>query len=99
MLSDTDSLSIEIIGMILLIVIHGLATALNTAFGTENNITEKHQATNRLLIVLTAILGAWLVFPHWELCLAYLVLLVIFVYSLATVKVSRFDTLIIAGSS
>ena len=78
MLSDTDSLSIEIIGIILLIVIHGLATAMNTAFGTENKITEKHQATNRLLIVLTAILGAWLVFPHWELCLAYLVLLVIF---------------------
>lgn len=77
MLSDTDSLSIEIIGMILLIVIHGLATAMNTAFGTENKITEKHQATNRLVIVLTATLGAWLVFPHWELCLAYLVSLVI----------------------
>ena len=64
MLSDTDSLSIEIIGMILLIIIHSFAVALNTALGASSKITEKHQSCNRFIIVLTTILGAWLVFPH-----------------------------------
>ena len=78
MLSDTDSLSIEIIGMILLIIIHSFAVALNTALGASNNITEKHQACNRFIIVLTTILGSWLVFPHWKLGILYIVLVVIF---------------------
>ena len=78
MLSDTDSLSIEIIGMILLIFIHSFAVALNTALGASNNITEKHQACNRFIIVLTTILGSWLVFPHWKLGLLFIVLVVIF---------------------
>ena len=73
MLSDTDSLSIEIIGMILLIIIHSFAVALNTALGASSKITEKHQSCNRFIIVLTTILGAWLVFPH-----LYIVLVVIF---------------------
>lgn len=78
MLSDTDSLSIEIIGMILLIIIHGYAVAMNTAFGTSSKNTEKYQACNRFLIVLTTIVGAWLVFPHWKLGIAYIILLVVF---------------------
>ena len=78
MLSDTDSLSIEIIGMILLIIIHSFAVALNTALGASSKITEKHQSCNRFIIVLTTILGAWLVFPHWKLGILYIVLVVIF---------------------
>ena len=78
MLSDTDSLSIEIIGMILLILIHSYAVAMNTAFGTSSKNTEKYQASNRLLIILTTIVGSWLVYPHWELGISFIVLLVIF---------------------
>ena len=78
MLSDTDSLSIEIIGMILLTIIHSYAVAMNTAFGTSNKNTEKYQASNRLLIILTTIIGSWLVYPHWELGISFIVLLVIF---------------------
>ncbi len=78
MLSDTDSLSIEIIGMILLTFIHSYAVAMNTAFGTSSKMTEKYQACNRLIIVLTTIIGSWLVFPHWKLGLAFIVLLVVF---------------------
>ena len=78
MLSDTDSLSIEIIGMILLIIIHGYAVAMNTAFGTSSKNTEKYQACNRFIIVLTTIIGAWLVLPHWKLGIAYIVLIVVF---------------------
>lgn len=78
MLSDTDSLSIEIIGMILLTCIHSYAVAMNTAFGTSSKMTEKNQACNRLIIILTTIIGSWLIFPHWKLGLAFIVLLVVF---------------------
>ena len=78
MLSDTDSLSIEIIGILLLIILHSYAVAMNTAFGTSSKNTEKYQATNRLVIALTSCLGAWLVFPHLELAIAFVVLLVVF---------------------
>ncbi|MBR5516722.1 MAG: HlyC/CorC family transporter [Firmicutes bacterium] len=77
MLSDTDSLSIEIIGMILLIFIQSYAVAMNTAFGTSNKITEKYQACNRFLVAITTILGAWLVFPHWKLGIAYIVCVIV----------------------
>ena len=78
MLSDTDSLSIQIIGMILLIIIHGFAVAMNTAFGTSNKITEKHQACNRFIMILTTVVGSWLIFPHWKLGIAFFVGLVVF---------------------
>lgn len=78
MLSDTDSLSIEIIGILLLIILHSYAVAMNTAFGTSSKNTEKYQATNRLVIALTSCLGAWLVLPHLELAIAFVVLLVVF---------------------
>ena len=78
MLSDTDSLSIDIICIILLTFIHSYAVAMNTAFGTSNKITEKYQACNRLIIILSTVFGAWLVFPHWKLGLAFILLLIIF---------------------
>ncbi len=78
MLSDTDSLSIEITGMILLILIQSFAVAMNTAYGTSSKITEKYQACNRFIITITTILGAWLVMPHFNLGIAYIVCSVIF---------------------
>ena len=78
MLSDTDSLSIDIICIILLTFIHSYAVAMNTAFGTSNKITEKYQAFNRFIIIITTVVGAWLVFPHWKLGLAFILLLIIF---------------------
>ena len=78
MLSDTDSLSIDIICIILLTFIHSYAVAMNTAFGTSNKIIEKYQAFNRFIIIITTVIGAWLVFPHWKLGLAFILLLIIF---------------------
>jgi len=77
MLSDTDSISIRIFIVIMLVLIHGYAVAMNTAFGATSKITEKYQATNRMIIVLTTILGAWISFSNWKICLGYFVLLVI----------------------
>ncbi|MBR6529312.1 MAG: HlyC/CorC family transporter [Firmicutes bacterium] len=77
MLSDTDSLSIQIIGMILLILIHGFVVAMNTAFGTSSKITEKHQTCNRFLMIFTTVVGSWLIFPHWKLAIAFFAGLVI----------------------
>lgn len=78
MLSDTDSLSIEVFSIIFLIAIHSFAVALNTAFGTSSKIIERYQSCSRFIVILTAVAGAWIVYPNWKLGIAYLLTLVVF---------------------
>lgn len=78
MLSDTDSLSIEVFSIIFLIAIHSFAVALNTAFGASSKIIERYQSCSRFIVILTAVAGAWIVYPNWKLGIAYLLALVVF---------------------
>lgn len=78
MLSDSDSIPLRICIIILLIVVHGVFNALNTALGASNRITEKYQAANRLIMILTASLGAWLAFTDWRMAIGYFACLLIF---------------------
>jgi len=58
MLSDPDSLPLRISIIVLLVIVHGTFTAINTALGISNRITEKYQATNRLLTILCVVIGS-----------------------------------------
>ncbi len=78
MLSDSDSIPLRICIIILLIVVHGVFNALNTALGASNRITEKYQAANRLIMILTASFGAWLAFSDWRIAIGYFACLLIF---------------------
>lgn len=78
MLSDTDSLSIEVFSIIILIAVHSFAVALNTAFGASSKIIERYQSCSRFIVILTTVAGAWIVYPNWKLGIAYLLALVIF---------------------
>lgn len=78
MLSDTDSLSIEVFSIIFLIAIHSFAVALNTAFGASSKIIERYQSCSRFIVISTAVAGAWIVYPNWKLGIAYLLALVVF---------------------
>ena len=78
MLSDPDSMSVRIFIIVLLVSVHGFFTALNTALGASSRIIEKYQAANRLMQILTAILGAWYAFIDWKLTLVYFAVLMIF---------------------
>lgn len=78
MLSDPDSLSVRICIIVLLIAIHGIFNAINTALGSSSRITEKYQSCNRLILILTAAFGAWLAFTDWRMALGYLICLMIF---------------------
>lgn len=78
MLSDSDSIPLRICIIVLLIIVHGIFNALNTALGSSNRITEKYQSANRLIMILTASLGAWLSFSDWKFAIGYFVCLLIF---------------------
>ena len=78
MLSDPDSMSVRIFIIVLLVSVHGFFTALNTALGASSRIIEKYQAANRLMQILTAILGAWYAFIDWKLTFGYFAALMIF---------------------
>lgn len=78
MLSDTDSLSIEVFSIIILIAVHSFAVALNTTFGASSKIIERYQSCSRFIVILTTVAGAWIVYPNWKLGIAYLLALVIF---------------------
>lgn len=77
MLSDTDSISLRIVLIFFLIFIHSFAVAMNTAFGTTSKITEKYQSCCRFIIILTSVLGSWLTFPNWKLCIGYIIALIV----------------------
>ena len=78
MLSDPDSMSVRIFIIVLLVSVHGFFTSLNTALGASSRIIEKYQAANRLMQILTAILGAWYAFIDWKLTFGYFAALMIF---------------------
>ena len=52
MLTDPDSLPIRIGIIVLLIAVHGLFAAINTALGAAGRNSEKYQATCRLIMIL-----------------------------------------------
>jgi putative hemolysin len=81
MLSDPDSLVIQIIIIVLLISIYGIFTAINTALSSSNRMIEKYQSTTKLVGISTAALGAWYtwnVLADWRADLVYLLCLIIF---------------------
>lgn len=78
MLSDPDSLPLRISIIIILIIIHGIFTAINTALGTSSKITEKYQATNRLIMILCVIIGSWLTFFNIYLTIGFFAGLMVF---------------------
>lgn len=81
MLSDPDSLVIQIIIIVLLISIYGIFTAINTALSSSNRMIEKYQSTTKLVGISTAALGAWYtwnVLSDWRADLVYLLCLIIF---------------------
>ena len=78
MLSDPDSLPLRISIIITLIIIHGIFTAINTALGTSSKITEKYQATNRLIMLLCVIIGSWFAFFNIYLTIGFFAGLMVF---------------------
>lgn len=78
MLSDPDSLPLRISIIITLIIIHGIFTAINTALGTSSKITEKYQATNRLIMILCVIIGSWLAFFNIYVTIGFFAGLMVF---------------------
>lgn len=78
MLSDPDSLPIRIGIIVLLIAVHGLFAAINTALGASSRIIEKYQATLRLIMILCTAFGACLAFSDWRIALGYIVLMLVF---------------------
>lgn len=63
---------------VLLIAVHGLFVAINTALGASGRITEKYQATNRLIMILCVAFGAWISFAQWQPAAAFVVCLTVF---------------------
>lgn len=77
MLTDPDSLPIRISIIILLIAIHGLFAAINTALSTSSRITEKYQTTNRLIMIVCTAFSAWIAFYDWRIGIGYMALMLI----------------------
>lgn len=77
MLTDPDSLSVRIGIIILLIAVHGLFVAINTALGASSRIIEKYQASGRLIMILCTCFSAWLAFSDWRLAIGYVVMMMI----------------------
>ena len=62
MLSDPDSLPMRIGIMVLLVAIHGLFVAINTGLESSGQSNEKYQSSNKLIMILCDVFGAWLAF-------------------------------------
>lgn len=78
MLTDPDSLPIRLCILAVLIAVHGLFTAVNTALSSSGRIIEKYQTANRLMLVLTALAGGYIAFTDWKLGLGYVVCIMVF---------------------
>lgn len=77
MLSDPDSLPIRLCVMAILVVIHGIFVAINTAMGSSSKINERYQSTIRFIMILCVCFGAWLAFDFWQTALGFVVALVV----------------------
>ena len=82
MLTDPDSLPIRISIIILLIAVHGLFAAINTALSTSSRITEKYQTTNRLIMIVCTAFSAWIAFYGITVILSPLTKLLIIITNL-----------------
>ena len=78
MLTDPDSLPIRIGIMVLLIAVHGLFAAINTALGAAGRNSEKSQATCRLIMILCTSFGAWLAFYDWRTAVGFVAAIIVF---------------------
>ena len=78
MLTDPDSLPIRIGIMVLLIAVHGLFAAINTALGAAGRNSEKYQATCRLIMILCTSFGAWLAFYDWRTAVGFVAAIIVF---------------------
>lgn len=78
MLTDPDSLSMRIGIIVLLTAVHGLFAAINTALVASSRITEKYQATCRLIMILCTAFGAWLAFYDIRTAIGFILSIIIF---------------------
>ena len=76
MSNDPGSVPMRIGLIAILLVIHGFFVLMNTAIGSAGQNKEKFQSANKLVILLTGCIGAWLAFYDWPEGIAYFVVLV-----------------------
>lgn len=77
MLSDPDSLPMRIGIMVLLVAIHGLFVAINTGLESSGQSNEKYQSSNKLIMILCDVFGAWLAFYYWRTAVGFILILLV----------------------
>lgn len=77
MLSDPDSLPMRIGIMVLLVAIHGLFVAINTGLESSGQSNEKYQSSNKLIMILCDVFGAWLAFYDWRTAVGFILILLV----------------------
>lgn len=78
MLTDPDNCLLNILLIILAILVHGFFVAVNTAFNATIHNDEKVHTSNRLIMVISALLGCYVAFPKLNITIAYFIFLMIF---------------------